>query len=410
MIRPEIQHLAVDLSTLEPHPNNVRQGDIGAIAISLSEHGQYRPIVVQKHTNRILAGNHTYKAAKQLGWQQIAATFVEVSDEQALRILLMDNRANDLATYDDNALADLLKELAETELGLAGTGFDPDDLDQLISDLGKGDRPINGDPDDIPEPPPAKTVPGDLWLLGPHRLLCGSSTVPTDVDKLMQNDKATMMFTDPPWNVAIGKDRNPRHRQRKGLENDDLSPQDFTNFLNGFATNAARYVDGDIYCVLGSSTWPTLDTALRNAGYHWSATVIWVKDVFVLGRSKYHRRYEPIWYGWHTKGKSSFQGRRDLDDVWEVPRPRRSDEHPTMKPIELMKLAIEASSAPGDIVLDLFGGSGSTLIAAHTTGRTARLMELDPTYCDVICARYQALTGDQPVNALTNNPHDFLQQ
>jgi DNA modification methylase len=152
-------------------------------------------------------------------------------------------------------------------------------------------------------------------------------------------------------------------------------------------------VTGDVYCVLGASEWPTLDRALRGCGFHWSATVIWAKDQFVLGRSKFHRRYEPIWYGWHEGGKSSFQGRRDVDDVWEVPRPRRSEEHPTMKPVELIARALEYSSAAGEVVLDLFGGSGSTLIAAERLGRQAYLLEISPVYCDVIARRWSAFTG-----------------
>jgi DNA modification methylase len=153
----------------------------------------------------------------------------------------------------------------------------------------------------------------------------------------------------------------------------------------------ASYLDGDVYCVLGASEWPTLDATLRGQGFHWSATVIWAKDAFVLGRSKYHRRYEPIWYGW--KAGSSFNDRRDLDDVWEIPRPKRSEEHPTMKPVELPLRAIMNSSVPGDAIADPFGGSGSTLIACEQSGRHARLMEIDPVYCDVIVRRWERFTG-----------------
>jgi DNA modification methylase len=193
--------------------------------------------------------------------------------------------------------------------------------------------------------------------------------------------------------VAIGLDSNPRHRQRKGLKNDNLSPEQFQQFLNGFVGAVESHVSGDFYCVLGASEWPTLDSTLRSRGFHWSATIIWAKDIFVLGRSKYHRRYEPIWYGWREKGKSSFIGRRDVDDVWEIPRPKRSEEHPTMKPVQLPLRAILNSSVPGDIVVDPFGGSGSTLIACEQTGRKAHLMELDPIYCDVIWQRWETFSG-----------------
>ena len=210
----------------------------------------------------------------------------------------------------------------------------------------------------MPAPPDeATTKPGDLWILGDHRLLCGDSTKPEHVARLMEGATARMLFTDPPWNVGIGQDSNPRHRQRPGLQNDSLPPEAFRAFLDGFVGAIKEHVTGDFYCVLGASEWPTLDSALRGHGYHWSATIIWVKDTFVLGRSKYHRRYEPIWFGWHTAGKSSFGDARNLDDVWEVPRPKRSEEHPTMKPVELVIRAIQNSSLAGDLVVDPFGGS-----------------------------------------------------
>jgi DNA modification methylase len=250
------------------------------------------------------------------------------------------------------------------------------------------------DPDDVPEAPTNPiTRQGDLWLLGDHRLLCGDSTSAVDVQKLMAGETAKMMFTDPPWNVAIGLDSNPRHRQRKGLKNDNLSPEKFQQFLNDFIEAVESHVSGDVYCVLGASEWPTLDATLRSRGFHWSATIIWAKDIFVLGRSKYHRRYEPIWYGWREKGKSSFIGRRDVDDVWEIPRPKRSEEHPTMKPVQLPLRAIINSSVAGDIVVDPFGGSGSTLIACEQTQRRAHLMEIDPIYCSVIIRRWERFTG-----------------
>ena len=180
-----------------------------------------------------------------------------------------------------------------TELDLAGwdveaLGFDaPDCLDTLVQD-------------EVPEPPKDPlTKPGQLFGLGRHRLLCGDSTHAADLSRLMAGAKARMMFTDPPWNVGIGLDSNPRHRQRPGLANDDLPPEQFQAFLEGFISAARPHIEGDIYCVLGACEWPRLDATLRQQGYHWSATVIWVKDHFVLGRSKYHRRYEPIWYGWH---------------------------------------------------------------------------------------------------------------
>jgi DNA modification methylase len=244
--------------------------------------------------------------------------------------------------------------------------------------------------------------PFDAPVQSRHRLLCGDSTKGADLATLMEGQKATMLFTDPPWNVAIGGDANPRHRQRPGLQNDDLSPAEYQAFLESWITRVPAVVTGDVYCILGASEWPRLDAVLRGCGFHWSATVIWVKDLFVLGRSKYHRRYEPLWYGWHTKGESSFCDRRDLDDVWEIARPRVSDDHPTMKPVELVARAVTNSSRTGQVVLDLFGGSGSTLVAAEQTSRRAFLMEIDPLYCDVIVQRWEKFTGKKAERIAAN--------
>lgn len=209
--------------------------------------------------------------------------------------------------------------------------------------------------------------------------------------------KINMVFTDPPWNVAIGLDSNPRHRQREGLKNDSMSSEDFYAFLQKFSSALIGFNRGDFYCVLGASEWGNLDRSLRSTGYHWSATIIWVKDIFVLGRSKYHRRYEPIWYGWHEKSKSSYNGARDLDDVWEIKRPRVSEEHPTMKPIKLCARAIQNSSMDEDTVFDGFAGGGSTMMACEQMNRNFAGIELDPQYVDVCCRRYRNATSIEPV-------------
>jgi DNA modification methylase len=159
--------------------------------------------------------------------------------------------------------------------------------------------------------------------------------------------------------------------------------------MSTFVSTFAENVDGDVYCVLGASEWPRLDLHMRERGFHWSATIIWVKDIFVLGRSKYHRRYEPIWYGWHSTCKSSFNGARDLDDVWEMKRPKRSEEHPTMKPIELVEMAITNSSVIDDTIFDPFLGSGTTMVAAENLGRICYGMEISPDYCAVVLQRMQ---------------------
>jgi site-specific DNA-methyltransferase (adenine-specific) len=388
VIRKEISDLAVPITDIQPHPNNVRQGDVGAITESLKQHGQYRPIVVQKSTGYILAGNHTYKAAKALKWKQIAATYVDCDDDQATRILLMDNRANDLAAYDDGALAEMLKQLMETEDQLAGTGFDPDDLQQILDDLGASELPtVMGDPDDVPDSAPAKTVPGDVWLLGPHRLRCGDSTSPTDMDALMNGKQADMVWTDPPYGMSYGGGRAKQNGTKKHemIANDDLEGNQLTSLVQEALATATlnTKMDAPMYMCFTWRTYSQFEQAMRNLAKEVKACIVWDKASVGLGNSHYRPQHEFIFY---TGGE--WYGDKSQSDVWQTSRGNTSAYvHPTQKPVELITRAINNSSRNGDIVLDPFGGSGSTLIAAHETNRIAYLMELDPRYCDVICAR-----------------------
>jgi DNA modification methylase len=414
MIPETLAHLAIAIDSIQPHPRNVRQGDVGAISESLKLHGQYRPIVVQKSTGHILAGNHTYKAARALKWKQIAATYVDVTDDQAVRILLMDNRANDLASYDDPALADILKQLMETEQRLEGTGFDPDDLEQLLRDIDAEQLPtVMGDPDEVPEDVPAKTVLGDVWLLGRHRLRCGDSTSPTDMDALMNGQQADLIFTDPPYGMSYGGGRargsSPKGARVKAhgmIMNDDLAGDDLIGLVRDSIGLATTYKKPDkaVYACFTWRTYREFEEAILAAGLAIKACIVWDKQSIGLGNSHYRPQHEFIFYcegEWH--------GDKSQSDVWQLSRGNTSAYvHPTQKPVELISIAINNSSSYGDLVLDPFGGSGSTLIAAEQTNRTAYLMELDPHYCDVICARFQKATGIKPVAEATGNEHDFL--
>ena len=414
MIREELQHLAIDIDSLHPHPRNVRQGDVGAISESLRIHGQYRTIVYQQSTNRILAGNHTWKAAKALGWKQIAATPIICDDDQALRILLADNKANDLASYDDKELLELLKELADTTAELEGTLFDGDELDALIAEDAHYELPT--EVDEIPEQPAAISKTGDVWILGNHRLICGDSTDKEVLKRLMNGREADLVWTDPPYGVDIQErdlvqaEVRGRRKDGKGVMNDDLKGDDLYNFLHTAFTNGKEHTKaggvwyvasppGDLMIVFGNAL---LDLGLARH------SLTWVKDMFVMGRADYHYRHEVIFYGWKEGAGHLWNSDRKQDTVWEIPRPKRSPEHPTMKPVELIVRAIRNSSKTGEAVLDLFGGSGSTLIAAEETDRHAYLMELDPRYVDVICARYQKHTGKQPILEATGEAHNFI--
>ncbi|MBI4904381.1 MAG: site-specific DNA-methyltransferase, partial [Acidobacteria bacterium] len=252
----------------------------------------------------------------------------------------------------------------------------------------------NTDDDAIPETPEsAVTVPGDIWLLGEHRLCCGDATQIESVEKVLDGGLADMVFCDPPYNVNYGatsKD-TPRGKKRK-ITNDDLG-QDFEQFLRDACVNIVAVTKGAIYICMSSSELHTLQKAFREAGGHWSTFVIWAKNTFTMGRSDYQRQYEPILYGWKEGTQHFWCGARDQGDVWFIKKPQVNDLHPTMKPVELVERAIRNSSKGRDTVLDPFGGSGTTLIACEKTDRQARLIELEPKYCDVICRRFMDFSG-----------------
>lgn len=266
--------------------------------------------------------------------------------------------------------------------------------------------PTNVDPDHVPEPPVHPTaVKGDLYLLGPHRLLCGDSVAVTDVERLMNGEKADLVFTDPPWNVNYGANKNPAGWSGKNRQimNDHMEPDDWLAFLNGIAASLALSTKPGcpLYCVMSAQEWPVIDKSLREAGFHWSSTIIWAKDRMVLSRKDYHTQYEPIWYGWNDQGpRLAPLEDRTQTDLWQINRPSVSDLHPTTKPIDLIARAVKNSSKEGGLVLDLFGGSGSTLIAAQATNRRCFAMELDPKYVDVIVRRWEGVTGQKAVRAV----------
>ena len=379
------------------NPNTHPASQIELLAKIIAAQGWRAPITVSRRSGFVVRGHGRLAAAQALGVSSVPVDFQDYESEAAeWADLIADNRIAELADLDFGLLTDLLGELDVGDFDMDLTGFDESELERLMTSF--ADSGAEVEEDDVPElPEEAVTKPGDLWMLGDHRLLCGDATRAEDVGRLMAGKSAAIMFTDPPWNVGIGLDSNPKHRQRKGLANDSLPATEFQAFFDGFIDAISPHVGGDIYCVLGASERPRLDATLRAHGFHWSATVIWVKDTFVLGRSKYHRRYEPIWYGWAENSKSSFCDRRDLDDVWEIPRPKKSEEHPTMKPVALVARAVTNSSKRHDIVLDPFLGSGTTLIASEQLGRVCYGLELDPGYCDVIVQRWENLTGREAV-------------
>jgi len=314
-----------------------------------------------------------------------------LSAAQKRAYVLADNRLAENAGWDKELLSLELSELQVADFDLGLLGFSDDELDDLLN---AGEKDGLTDDDAVPEVQEvAITQPGDVWLLGAHRLLCGDSTKADDLKRLMRDELADMAFTDPPYNVNYANTAKDKLRgKNRPILNDNLG-DDFDAFLTSACTNLLSVTKGAVYIAMSSSELDTLQAAFRAAGGKWSTFIIWAKNTFTLGRADYQRQYEPILYGWRDGADHFWCGARDQGDVWQIKKPAKNDLHPTMKPVELVERAILNSSKSRDIVLDLFGGSGTTLIAAEKSGRQARLIELDPKYADVIVRRWQEWTG-----------------
>jgi site-specific DNA-methyltransferase (adenine-specific) len=407
----------IPLTDLTPFPGNAKRGDVAQIRTSLRRNGQYRSLVVREGGEGasiegalvVLAGNHTLQALAAEGHERARCEVIQCDDDTARRINLVDNKAAELGGYDNDALAELLSYL---DGDLEGTGYTQDDIDALL-DYPEEPEALT-DPDDTPEPPADPTSkPGDIWHLGPHRVLCGDSTDITAVEAMLNGDRADCMWTDPPYGVDyVGKTKDALTIQNDGAA-------DLPELLAGaFATATAALKPGAPVYIAHPPGPLSLDfaAAFLNAGWLLRQNLVWVKDSMVLGRSDYHYRHEPILYGFTDptadsgrlgRGGDRWFGDNAQTSVLEVPKPGRSKDHPTMKPVELITRCLSNSCPPGGLVYEPFGGSGSTLIAAHTLARVARAVELDPRYVDVICRRYQEHTGTMPVLQSTGEAHDF---
>jgi site-specific DNA-methyltransferase (adenine-specific) len=398
----------VPLSKLKTFPGNPRRGDVEAIRASLRTNGQFRAVVVRNKTKHVLAGNHTFMAAKAEGWESMLCHLVSCTEEEAKRIVLADNRLADQAVYDDEALAALLASL---EGGLEGTGYDDGFLQDLLADLGDNS---GEDPNAVPDPPAvAVTRPGDLYELGRHRLLCGDATDPAVLERLAGGQLADVMWTDPPYGVEyVGKTKDALTIQNDGAGGiEALLEASFAACSEVLKPGAAIYVAHP-----PGALAVTFGVCFLAAGWRLHETLVWVKDRMVLGRSDYHyrhepilfgeteaeepREHEPIFYGYNQggegrrgRGGQGWFGGNKQHTVLEYSRPSASREHPTMKPVELIERCLANSARAGMVVLDPFAGSGSTLIAAENRRLSCWAVELDPVYCDVIVARWEKYSG-----------------
>lgn len=392
---PNLKVETFKISDLSTYHKNPRRGDVDAIAESLKARGQYRPIVVNigthaSHDYEILAGNHTYLAAKKLGWKTIQATTVDVDDDQAAQIVLADNRLADLGGYDDETLSALLSDVSS----LDGLGWSQDDVDELAAALEPERDDSEVEDVEVPDDAPQRVKRGEIWVLGEHRLMCGDSTKPEDMRKLLGGGEADLWLTDPPYNVAIvGKTKKHLTIENDSYANDD----EFVEFLRkAFVTALDVLKPGCAFYVWFAQTQAeNFLAAADKAGMTIRQTLIWAKSTFSLGRQDYQWKHEPCLYGWKDGASHRWFSDRKQTTVLEFEKPARNAEHPTMKPVPLMAYEIRNSSRVGDTVLDSFGGSGSTLMACEQTGRKCVTMELDPHYCDVILKRWEDYTGQK---------------
>jgi DNA modification methylase len=423
--QPEkLQIINVKLGEIQNDPNNARKHDdrnIEAIMASLRTFGQRKPIVIT-HDKIVIAGNGTVEAARRLGWATIAAarTPADWTPDTIKAYALTDNRTAELATWEQSTLAAQLTDLELAGWDIKNFGFD-------LKDMEGNQETIEVDP----PPPPAKpkTRTGQIWQLGDHRLMVGDATSSNDCAKLMDGKTADLVITDPPYNVAyVGKTA-----AELTIENDAMTEHEFDAFLLAAFENIFHNVEpgSPIYVFHADSSGHQFRNQFNDAGFLLKQVLIWVKNTFAMGRQDYHWQHEPILYGWKPGASHKWYGARTkvtvIDD--EIPleqlkknellrileearytstiiredKPHRSAEHPTMKPIRLIARLIANSSEPTAIILDPFGGSGSTLIAAEQLNRTCYTMEMDPTYADVIISRWEKHTKKKASLAKTSS-------
>ena len=341
----------------------------------------------------MISGHGRLLAARKLGMSDVPVVpMAHLTDIQRRALILADNKIGENASWDDELLGLELAELKNNDFALALTGFTTEEWEALIG----ADTENDGltDEDQVPEvtETPVSRI-GDLWLLGEHKVLCGDATKAEDYTLLLGDELADMVFTDPPYNVNYANTAKDKQRgKNRPILNDNMG-EGFGAFLLTACKNILKVTKGAVYIAMSSSELDTLQASFRAAGGKWSTFVIWAKNTFTMGRADYQRQYEPILYGWKDGTDHYWCGARDQGDVWQIKKPQKNDLHPTMKPVELVERAVRNSSKTRDIVLDPFGGSGTTVIACEKSGRRARLIELDPKYVDVIVRRWQDFAG-----------------
>ena len=370
-----------------PYEKNPRKNDeaVKYVAESIKQFGFKQPIVLDKG-NVIVAGHTRYKAAKKLKLETVPCVIADdLTDEQIKAYRLADNKVAEMADWDFDLLSAELDDLFDYDMSVFG--FEDDVLEEepeVVEDDYE---------DELPEEP--KSKPGDIWLLGNHRLMCGDSTVITDVEKLMDGQLADMLITDPPYNVAY----EGKTKDKLTIQNDKMENDDFRQFLrDAFSTADAFMKPGAVFYIWhADSEGYNFRGACNDVGWQVRQCLIWNKNSMVMGRQDYHWKHEPCLYGWKDGASHLWASDRKQTTVIDFTRPGRADIHPTMKPIGLFDYQIKNNTKGGDVVLDLFNGSGTTIMACEQNGRIARCMELDPRYVDAAVNRWEQFTGKKAV-------------
>lgn len=423
----EFEYVEIDsLKPFKGNPRKISDKGLEKLQSSVESFGFTNPVLAQKSSRMVIAGHQRIKAAVAAGLSQVPVIWLDFDDEKAKAYNIADNRLNQESEWDYEALADLLQDLEDTDMDLTLTGFDRDELDELHMwepQIELGD--IIED-----EPPPLVEEPfsllGDLWALGAHRLLCGDSTKMEDILTLMGGQTADMVFTDPPYNVDV----TGGTKKALKIKGDHQSDYAYYRFLEDVFKNLYQVTEdgGAIYVFHADTESLNVRMAFRESGFKLSQGLVWVKHRLVLSRQDYHWQHEsiafgwkesekfyeeghqPIMYGWKPTAGHVWNGDRRQTTVWEFDRPLQSKEHPTMKPVSLCAYGISNSSRKGNIVLDPFGGSGSTLIACEQIGRVCYMCELDPKYADVILTRYLKFTEEEPILISTGQTWTEIRQ
>ncbi|MDU7141450.1 MAG: DNA modification methylase [Anaerococcus vaginalis] len=380
-----------EIDELIPYINNPRNNTnaVNAVASSIKNFGFKNPIVIGED-NEIINGHTRMLAAKKLGLTKVPCILADdLNDEEKKAFRLADNKTSELAEWDFDLLDIELKELDKMDFDFDMSDFGFEELEEL-EDIEAVEDDYNPDEEII-----YKTKAGDVWLLGNHRLMCGDSTKQSDVDKLMNGIKADLLLTDPPYNINYQGCTS----DKLTIKNDSMEDEEFRRFLvdTFMCANNVMNPGASFYIWHGESEGYNFRGATKDIGWQIRQCLIWNKNQMIMGRQDYQWKHEPCLYGWTEGGSHSWYSDRKQTTVLNFDKPLRNGEHPTMKPVELFAYLIENSSEKGDAVLDLFGGSGTTLIACEQLGRNAFIMELDEKYCDVIINRWEQLTGREAV-------------